>query len=222
LSASSCFASPSAKFEKTECDIGEVQAGQSAKASIAFSNTGDEPLRIIRINKSCGCTQASAAKTELAPGEPSTVEITFTAATVGGGGKIGKTVTVVTNDPTDPTIRLQVTGTVIPVATLSPENINFGTIQRGSTIEKTIILTPTKSKGFSVDKIVAPATSRTAATFEKRKDGSYRINVKIKAGAKAGRLGERLTVMTGSPSKATLAFFVYGNVEDQPQSNAKP
>ncbi len=53
------FKSPEIKFEKTSHDFGTIKQGETREYNFEFSNTGDKPLEISKVEGSCGCTVGS-------------------------------------------------------------------------------------------------------------------------------------------------------------------
>ncbi len=76
--------SPPLSAEPGRIDMGVMKPGAKIAGSVTLTNTGDETLKIARVNSSCSCTVADLPKRELAPGE--TVELS---ATLEAGNYIG-------------------------------------------------------------------------------------------------------------------------------------
>jgi hypothetical protein len=118
---------------------GTTSPGQS----FTIQNTGTTKLTITSItttmdyaisSNTCGAT--------LKAGKKCTVTLTFTPESV---GTINGTVTIVDGDPTSPqTVALSGTGTGLPVVSLSPKSLSFGSVLIESTsASQTITLTNT-------------------------------------------------------------------------------
>lgn len=82
-------------FEKAEHDFGRLLQGEIVSYSFKFTNTGNAPLVISAVNKSCGCTASEYTKEPIAPGEGGQIKITYDSN--GHSGIQSKTITVVTN-----------------------------------------------------------------------------------------------------------------------------
>lgn len=87
-----------AEFSKTEHDFGTNVSGDILTTSFEIKNTGEIPLRLIKVNPSCGCTTPDYPKEPIMPGESG--EILVNVDTKGMTGNLVKTVTVISN--TDP------------------------------------------------------------------------------------------------------------------------
>jgi hypothetical protein len=102
--------SPKMVFEKTEFEFGTIKAGEKATNNFVFTNTGKSDLVIRKIKASCGCTATNPEKMIIKPGESSHITATFSSA--GKKGHQNKTITVITNDPSQSSIVLKVIGDV--------------------------------------------------------------------------------------------------------------
>ena len=76
---------------------------------IEFTNTGNAPLVITKINSSCGCTVPEWPKEPIAPGKTGKIQVKYDTTRV---GPIRKTITVLSNSDT-PTKVLKIKGTII-------------------------------------------------------------------------------------------------------------
>jgi archaellum component FlaG (FlaF/FlaG flagellin family) len=97
---------PHIVFAKTSHDWGMVNQGDQAHTTFDFKNTGKSNLIIRKTSASCGCTASTPEKTELKPGESSTLKVTYNSA--GRQGNEKKTITVITNDPYQSVVTLQI------------------------------------------------------------------------------------------------------------------
>ena len=101
---------PKITFTNLKYDFGTVKEGTEVKYKYVFKNDGTSDLIIRKTRASCGCTATNPEKTVLKKGEESFINATFNSA--GRKGAQHKTITVVTNDPTNPNISLELSGNV--------------------------------------------------------------------------------------------------------------
>lgn len=121
--------SPKIVFTNETYDFGTIKQGDTAKYSFEFKNTGKSDLILHRVKSSCGCTATdvlnnSPIKKKKKNKYPSDIDLKFIYSANSGGsvevvfnstGKKGdqhKTITVVTNDPVNPVITLNINGKV--------------------------------------------------------------------------------------------------------------
>ncbi|MBO6027351.1 MAG: DUF1573 domain-containing protein [Bacteroidales bacterium] len=68
---------PVIHFDKTEFDFGKILQGEVVSYTFHFTNTGNMPLIITNVDKSCGCTASDYPRTPIAPGETGDIKITY-------------------------------------------------------------------------------------------------------------------------------------------------
>ena len=68
---------PVIKFEKTEHDFGKILQGEQVSYTFKFKNTGNAPLIITSIEKTCGCTSPEYSNQPIKPGEDGKITITY-------------------------------------------------------------------------------------------------------------------------------------------------
>jgi len=101
---------PRVEFNTTSYDFGSVTEGTPVQYDFIIKNIGKSDLIIRKIKASCGCTTVTPSKSVLKPGESTELSASF--RTSGYSGRQGKTITVITNDPKNPTMILRMTGNV--------------------------------------------------------------------------------------------------------------
>ena len=97
---------PKISFASKTHDFGTIAQDEVAKTAFTFTNTGKDDLHIRSTKANCGCTVSRPDKEVLAPGESSQIAVTFNAQ--GRRGKQQKTITVFSDDPTNPTQQLTI------------------------------------------------------------------------------------------------------------------
>lgn len=103
-------------FEEMLVDFGTVEEGTQVEQTFTFQNPGQEPLLLLDVRSSCGCTIASWPKQPIAPNESGTIFVQFN--TTGRSGPQQKVVTLTTNsEPSE--YRLLLSG---QVTERKPEN----------------------------------------------------------------------------------------------------
>lgn len=97
---------PVMSFEKTEYDFGKILQGEVVSYTFRFTNTGKAPLLITSIDKSCGCTTSDYPREPIAPGQSSSIKLTYDSK--GHFGIQNKTVVVNSNaEPSQISLRIK-------------------------------------------------------------------------------------------------------------------
>lgn len=102
----------------------DADAGtETVEARFEFVNRGSRPVTIEKIDSSCGCLKAEAAKSTYQPGESGVIDAEFEIR--GLAGEIEKTLTVLTDDPENPSIRLAVKVDVPLLIVVEPKMLSW-------------------------------------------------------------------------------------------------
>jgi len=141
---------PRIQVPQREYDMGRIIDGEIATATFQIKNVGDAPLILHDVRASCGCTipkKLTEAEKKLDPGE--TLDLTAQFNSKGRIGKQRKTVTVISNDPTEPRIALIINAEVVTLMQVLVDgrevrNIAAGRIRPGETVPKVIAILPTE------------------------------------------------------------------------------
>ena len=97
------------KFHEPTIDYGTIVKGADGTRTFGFTNTGDAPLIISKVNSSCGCTVPKKPEKPIMPGERGEIQVKYDTKRV---MPIRKTITVLSNADT-PTVALKIKGNVI-------------------------------------------------------------------------------------------------------------
>lgn len=97
------------EFKTETIDYGTIEKGANGVRVFEFTNTGNEPLIISKVNSSCGCTIPKKPEAPILPGKSGEIEVKYDTNRV---NPIRKTITVISNAET-PTVALKIKGEVI-------------------------------------------------------------------------------------------------------------
>ncbi|MCQ2167209.1 MAG: DUF1573 domain-containing protein [Bacteroidales bacterium] len=110
LMALAIMAAAHIQFDKTVHDFGTIKESDGPQTCcFTLKNTGEEPVTILTVITSCGCTNAKWTKESIPQGGSGTINVTFT--NNDGPYPFDKTLTVYTTDTKKPTI-LHIKGNV--------------------------------------------------------------------------------------------------------------
>lgn len=84
------------EFKQDSYSFGELTEGDVVGHRFKCFNSGVEPVHILHVDKTCGCTDVKYSKKPILPGDTTYVELIFD--TKGWSGRQVKQVKVITND----------------------------------------------------------------------------------------------------------------------------
>jgi hypothetical protein len=162
----------------------EVIEGEQTevKASFPFKNTGDHPVTITGAQPSCGCTTAALDKKTYAPGESGEIAVVFHPADRTGLQE--KYITVTTNEPNEPPVKLLFEINIRQYLTIEPRLVAWKVGDKPS--EQMVVLTGLP--GCPIAEVIAqgePAGSCDTRIEVVEKGQKY--NLYMKPASTAGR-----------------------------------
>ncbi|RZK42277.1 MAG: DUF1573 domain-containing protein [Pedobacter sp.] len=83
------------KFDSETHDFGKIVIGKAVVHTFNFTNTGDAPIIISKIETTCGCTVPEYSKVPVKSGEKGFIKVTLTPS--GPAVPIVKSITVTSN-----------------------------------------------------------------------------------------------------------------------------
>ena len=144
---------PRIQFATPIYDFGRVKSGEPVKCTYVFTNTGDRLLILNSVQPQCGCTAAGEWTKQVEPGRTGVIPIQFN--TVGYNGQVFKQTTVTCNVTNQPTLFIQLKGTVykpfdvippLAVLNLSPDAESvFVVVTITNNTEEPLVLYPPES-----------------------------------------------------------------------------
>jgi hypothetical protein len=99
------------QFAEKQHDFGDVKQGETVSYKFKFSNSGTEPLVILNVQTTCGCTAPDWPKSPIPPGESSEIVVNFN--TTKKVGRQNKIITVYTNGQ-KPEEKLKIVANILP------------------------------------------------------------------------------------------------------------
>ena len=82
------------KFERESIDYGKINKGSNGERTFVFTNIGDAPLVINKVQSSCGCTIPKKPEKPIMPGEKGEIKVSYDTKRVGG---FSKSITIYSN-----------------------------------------------------------------------------------------------------------------------------
>ena len=96
------------KFEEETINYGKIDKGSDGERVFVFTNVGDQPIVIKKIQSSCGCTVPKKPEKPVMPGEKGEIKVSYATNRVGG---FSKSITIYSNAK-NPTKVLKIKGLV--------------------------------------------------------------------------------------------------------------
>ncbi len=111
LSAADVANAPVVAYDSDAFDFGDIKPNSKVEHTFMLKNAGKRDLIIRDVKSSCGCTAVSPSKNMVAANESVPLKVVFDAT--GKSGRQNKTITVITNDPKNPTTMLRISSNIL-------------------------------------------------------------------------------------------------------------
>ncbi len=110
--------------------------GSEIVTTFSFTNEGNAPLNIQKIDSDCGCVATNTSSDKIASGGKGEIRV----AVEQDVGRFHQNIFVFTDDPDTPIVRLKVSGSIVPPV-VYPNKIDLGQLEKGTSTSKKIKLT---------------------------------------------------------------------------------
>jgi hypothetical protein len=217
----SLFEGPLIRFKEREVNFGDVKQATQASYRFEFSNDGTAPLKIEKVEASCGCTAAAPSDSLILPGHSSGIEITF--STRDFEGDVSKVVAVYTNDPGEPRIDLVLRANVIPLIYVEKDWVDFGQVPRGTNQATGILVSAEEGTDFKIERIkggeafvdwkIIPAAASDRI--------GYRVEAVLRSDVPLGPFADHVDIFVDHPNKQLVKVGLRGNVYSYFRYDAK-
>lgn len=142
-------------------------------------------------------------------------------ATRGYGGKeLHKTVRVITNDPENKEIKLDIKGKVNRLAIITPSRVVLTGVT-GEKISRTVEITPNGNKSFNIVKITPQVGKDIAVSLNEKKESGHKVyELTVENTRKTeGRYYDKIVILTDQSGYPPLTIMVSGYIRPKPEEN---
>lgn len=214
--AESCFA------EKGH-DFGPVPRGAKVHHDFVMTNRLSEPVTIVNVRASCGCTTGRASNTLIQPGQTTVVEAEMDTKNFVGPKATTLFVTLVTASGQEGEARLGVQSLILSDVVLNPGTIEFGAVSRGQTPSQVLTIDRVGSPSWKAERMVSSSRAINAKLQETVRNGSnvgYVLTVSLRPDAPAGMIRDEIRILTNDAESPSIPIMITGMIRGE--LTAKP
>ncbi len=207
---------PKLVVEKKVIDLGEVPQGVVKDVEFELRNEGSAPLRVKSVRPTCGCTVAEFDKEIPVDG---TGSVRAKLDTTGFKGAISKSILVMTDDPSVPTMTLAIKAVVQPYIDVMPRSlVRFNALQKEKAEQKVVLVGTERSGAFTVTGVETESDAFDVSfralgdgeRIEGKSDTQYEIIIRLTEEAPVGPISSVVKVMTTAPQAKVVEIKVFG------------
>jgi len=200
-----------ALFPESRHDFGMVPRGVKVKHDFLLVNPLAEPITILNLRPSCGCTSGRAMARAVAPGQSVVIEAEMDTRNFVGPKSTVLFVTLITASGREGEARLGVSCHILSDIVLNPGSIDFGTVVRGQSPAQVLTIDRLSGPGWRFVRMVSASRALNAQLAETGRSESkvnYSLSVSLKPDAPAGPLRDELRLISNDPETPSIPIMV--------------
>jgi hypothetical protein len=204
-----------ALFDQQGHDFGPVPRGAIVRHPFLLTNRLQEPLTILNVRASCGCTSGRASRTQLQPGEQAVVEAQMDTRNFVGRKATVLFVDLVTASGRQAEARLPVASTILSDIVLNPGELAFGAVRRGQPQELVLTIDRVGAPGWRAERMLSSTRALDASLVETTRNAAqvqYALKVKLRNDAPAGAFRDEIRIVTNDPATPYIPVTITGQV----------
>lgn len=198
-------------------DFGEQDDAFPVIHEFTIRNDGNAELMIRNVKTSCGCTAATPAASQLPPGGQTSIRVSLNLQ--GKRGAQSKSISVESNDPSNPMYILYLNGTAVSEVYLEPSYVTFSNMSASNSISREVRAF-SRSPMTHITNLVCDSPFFRAELLEPKSATQAVIRVSVVPPLPGGQTRSTLHVYTDHPQRrevqATIVAMVLPEVRVLP------
>jgi len=192
-------------FSKSLHDFGNLGRNTKAEYAFEFHNPYQQPIHIVSVRSSCGCTTPSVPRKTIPPGETGLILAQFNTRSFIGTKSAN--ITVVFDQPHFAEVQLTVMGNIRSDISTEPGEIRFGDVPIGESREVTVSIIHSGSPNWAITDVRGTSSHLEVRLGKALRSGSQvQIPLKVRLKEDAWRRP------TWCPGHATISRSGYQTV----------
>jgi hypothetical protein len=204
---------PKILFELPVHDFGRLNGGESGHYVFTFTNGGDRTLEISAVKPECSCLVCEHWTHQVEPGMSGMIPVEFN--TLNYSGPVSKKLSVISNDPGQPELLLDVKAWVWRAIDLAPPSAVFDLVPGELASGVSIHITNNEAAPLTLSE---PKSSHKAIVAELNtvKEGrEFNLQIKALPGSYSGNLFGQVTLKTSSTTIPLLEIRVFAMFREE-------
>jgi hypothetical protein len=195
-------------------DFGPVPRGSVVRHNFVLVNRTAQPLTILDVRASCGCTTGRALSNQVAPGQEAVIEAQMDTRNFVGIKATTLTVTLVTAQGNQGEARLMVRSNILSDIVMEPGTAGFGVVSKGQAPQQAIRIERLGAPQWKILRMAAGQrlgqfiTANLQETRRSAQGVSYMLTVDVRPDAPAGSIHEEIRLSTNDSETPVVPVLV--------------
>ena len=202
-------------FSETKHDFGPVPRGAKVRHNFILTNNLTEPITILDVRASCGCTTGRTTAKTVPPGQSAVVEAEMDTRNFVGRKVTTLFVSVVTLAGKEGEARLTVASNILSDIVLNPGSLDFGVVTKGQSPTLSLTIDRLGAPDWRVDRMLTSSRSFSGSIHESTRNSSsvsYELTLSIRPDVPAGPIREEIRVLTNDKESPVVPILVTAQV----------
>ena len=207
-------------FSELEHDFGNVAAGAEVRHELTLTNPYEEVVRIVGVDKTCGCTEAKVSQYEIGTHEKVTIEVAMDTRKFRDEKRSNVIVTLAFTAAdgrvAQETVRVPIRAFIRKDVVIEPGSANFGIVESGAAKERLLTVKYAGRPDWSITGVDSsnPHITPTLGSRTPVPGGvQYQLTVALDPGAPIGEVTDRLLLRTNDGVNQAVPVMVKATVE---------
>jgi len=204
-----------ALFPENRHDFGPVPRGAKVKHDFHLVNRLAEPITILNLRPSCGCTSGRASASVVGPGQTAVIEAQMDTRNFVGLKSTVLYVVLMTASGREAEAGLGVSAQILSDIVLNPGSIDFGTVLHGQSPTQVLTIDRINGAGWRFQRMVSASRALDGQLVETGRKGgavSYSLTVSLKPDAPAGPLRDEIRLLSNDPETPSIPILVTARI----------
>ncbi len=200
-------------FPVKKHEFGTVARGAKAEYAFEFKNLYKETIHIAGVRVSCGCTSTKVSQATVKSLETSSIVAIFNTRSF--VGRRGATITVTIDRPYYAEVQLRVDGYIRSDVVFEPGEINFGSLDAGTSAERHIRVTHAGRSNWTLTDVRSANEHIEVLLSEPQRYGgrvTYEMTVRLKETAPVGYFDDQLILVSDDRYQGKVTLAMSGRV----------
>lgn len=208
----------SSLFNEHSHDFGPVARGAIVRHPFVLTNRFAEPITIVDIRVSCGCTSARASSSSVPPGGQAIIEAQMDTRNFVGDRPAVITIVLARANGQQTEARLRVRSRILSDIVLNPGAMDFGTVSSGQPASQTLTIDRIGAPGWKVERMIASqrlsqvVDAQIVETTRSGQNVGYQLTVSLRADAPAGPIREEIRILTNDRESPVVPVLVAAEI----------